>query len=239
MKIDDLTIIYYTANNNNPYFMKNTQEYLLKAVGDTPIISVSFEPTVIGNNCENICIGKQQRSNYMLYKQVLIGVRAAKTKYVAMAEDDTLYPTEHFLMKPPEDELLYDVNKWSIFSWEKKKPIFSKREGRRTMNMLIAPRELLLKNLEDRYAKYPTFESIPPHIWEFYWGEPGRFDDHLGIPRPKSQKIECEIPSIMWSTPEALGFLHLGTRKAHAKIQATEDPYWGKAEDLLKLYQYE
>ena len=234
--MNDLTIIYYTANNNNEHFMQNTQKCLLEAVGDTSIISVSFKPTVIGNNCTNICIGEQKRSNFMLYKQILMGAKEAKTKYVATAEDDTLYPPEHFMYRPPEDTISYDLNKWSMFSWTNP-PIFSKRENRRTMNMCVATRETLIRTLEERYTKYPIFEEIPKNTFDYYWGEPGRFEDHLGIPQVNRDKFECKIPSIMFSTPEALGFLHLGTRKAHSPIRSTEIPYWGKAEDILKLYK--
>ena len=137
--VNDLTIIYYTANSNSDYFMANTQKYLLDTVGDLPIISVSFKPTVIGKNCKNIVIGEQQRSNYMIYKQVLIGVKEAKTKYVAMAEDDMLYHSSHFLYRPSSETIFsYNINKWSIFSWTSP-PVFSYRV-RKLMNSLIVSR---------------------------------------------------------------------------------------------------
>jgi len=236
MKQDDMTIIYYTANNNNPHFMANTQRLLLDAVGDTPIISVSFEPTTIGKNCTNICIGKQKRSNYMLYKQILIGAKAAKTEFVAMAEDDTLYPMRHFDHRPPEDTLSYDLNKWSVFSWTDP-PIFSMRENRRTMNTCVAPRETLVKTLEERFMRWPVFEEIPKNTFDYYFGEPGRFENHLDIPTVKTEKWNCKDPMIMFSTPEALGFKGLGTRKAHSHIRAIEIPYWGRAQDMLNLYK--
>ena len=234
--LSDMTIIYYTANVNSEYFMKNTQKMLLDAIGDTPIISVSFKPTVIGKNCVNICIGEQERSNYMLYKQVLMGVRLAKTKYVAMAEDDTLYSPEHFQYRPPEGTVAYDLNRWSIFSWTTP-PIFSKREDRKTMNLCVADRSALLRVLEDRYAKYPVLSEIPKDVYKYYWGEPGRFENHLGVPIVEMVKYDASVPSIMFSTSEALGYLYLGKRKAHGPMTAEEIPYWGKAEDILKLYK--
>lgn len=233
--MNDLTIIYYTANANKDYFMANTQKYLLKAVGDTPIVAVSFKPTVIGQNCKNICIGEQKRSNYMLYQQILMGAREANTKYVAMAEDDMLYSPEHFLHRPPDEVTFsYDINKWSIFSWLKP-PIFSYRV-RKLMNSLITTKRALVKTLEERYVKYPAFEKIPPDLFKQYWGEPGRFENHLGITSVKTEEYSSPVPNIMFSTSEALGFLQLGERKAHNKIRAIRVEPWGTAEEILKLY---
>lgn len=229
----NLTIIYYTSNKNSSYFMANTQRQLLKAVGDTPIISVSFKPIDLGFN---ICIGEQERSNHMLYKQVLQGAIEAKTKYVAMAEDDMLYSKEHFEYRPSSDDVFaYDLNKWSIFSWVNP-PIFSYRP-RKLMNSLIVSRDALVENLRERYDKYPILKEVPKNIIDYYWGEPGRFETHLEITRVKTEEYNSTIPNIMFSTSEALGYLHLGKRKAHSKIIATEIKPWGTAENILKLYK--
>ncbi|RJR26975.1 hypothetical protein C4561_04335 [candidate division WWE3 bacterium] len=233
--MDDLTIIYYTANKNSDVFMRSTQKILLHAIGDTPIISVSFKPTVIGSNCKNICIGEQKRSNYMIYKQVLLGVREAKTKYVAMAEDDMLYSPEHFTYRPPDDETFsYNINKWSIFSWVK--PPYLSYRVRKLMNSLITTNSALQKTLEERYEKYPVLEEIPKEFFKKYWGEPGRFENHLGISPVKTEEFSSSVPNIMFSTSEALGFLDLGERKAHSNIKADKVEPWGTAEEILKLY---
>ena len=235
MTHNDLTILYYTANTEPENFLANTQKQLLKAVGDTRIVSVSFKPTVIGTNCTNICIGEQKRNNYMLYKQVLMAAREAKTEYVATAEDDMLYSAEHFTYRPKKDVFAYDVNKWSIFSWVEP-PVFSFRV-RKLMSSLIVTRDALVKTLEERYNKYPVFEEIPKEIFDLYWGEPGRFENHLGIPTVKTEEYKAAVPNIMFSTGEALGYLHLGKRKAHSPIKAESIEYWGSAVDVLKLYK--
>ena len=84
---NNITGIYYNANENSDYFMNNTQRILLEAVGDMPIISVSFKPTRIGQNCTNIVVGEGGRSNYKLYHQILIGAKAAKTNYWLIRKD--------------------------------------------------------------------------------------------------------------------------------------------------------
>lgn len=212
--------------------MKNVQAQILIATGNAPIISVSQKPIKFGMN---ICIGETGFSTYNLYKQVLIAVREAKTSYVATAEDDVLYPPEHFVYRPPANTIGYDLNKWSLFTWGK--PVFSKRENRRTMTGCIAPRETLLKTLEERYTKYPVFEEIPEEIYKYYWGEPGRFEDHLGIAHVETEKWECSVPSVSFCTPEALGFTYLGKRKALGPIQAETLEPWGSAEEVRRLYE--
>lgn len=214
--------------------MKNTQKYLLKAVGDIPIITVSFKPTIIGNNCRNICIGEQKKSNFMIYLQVLTGTREARTKYVAMAEDDMFYHPSHFTYRPTDDETFsYNINKWSIFSWVDP-PFFSYR-ARELMNSLIVTKDALVKTLEERHAKYPNLKKIPHNIYKYYC-EPGRFEDVLGITPLKSEEYGSKYPNIMFSTSEALGFQGLGARKAHTKIRANKIDYWGSAEKVLKFY---
>ena len=230
--MNDLTILYYTANEEPEYFLKNTQRVLLDAIGDTPIVSVSFKPMDFGTN---ICVGEGGRSNYKLYKQVLIAAQAAKTEFVATAEDDMLYHPSHFTYRPEGDTFAYNVNKWSIFSWTKP-PVFSYRV-RKLMSSLIVRRDALVKNLTERYEKYPVFEDIPTDIFKLYWGEPGRFENHLGIPTVKTEEFKSEYPNIMFSTGEALGFLSLGTRKAHSDTKSYKVEPWGTAEDVLKYYR--
>lgn len=231
MKQSDCTILYYTSNTIPSHFMKNTQEVLLKAVGDTPIVCVSFKPTVIGNNCTNIVLEGAKRSAYQLYKQILIAAKEAKTEFVATAEDDMLYHPSHFDYRPKGDVFAYNVNKWSIFSWVNP-PIFSYRR-RKLMSSLVVRREALIKTLEERYNKY-NFEDSERLIK--YWGEPGRFETRLDLTTIESEEYESEFPNVMFSTAEALGYKSLGSRKAHSGTRTDEIPYWGKAGAVLKYY---
>lgn len=232
---NDLTIIYYTANwldTKNPYFLENTKKQLLKAIGDLPLISVSQKPMALG---KNICIGDIGRSHLNIYRQILIGAKEAKTKYVAMAEDDVLYSYQHFHYKlPKKDVFLYDMNKWSIFTWTKP-PIFSFRTNRKVVNSLIAPRDMLVNAMEERFKKFKGIpeEKIPLH----YWGDPGRYELKLGVTPRETEEFYSDCPNIVFSHPEAYGYLSRGTRKRLGDLRAIELPYWGRAEDIVKLYE--
>lgn len=233
MNKNDLTILFYTSNTISDYFMNNITKQLLVAAGDIPIISVSHKPMDFG---KNICVGEIGRSVYNIYKQILIGARAATTEYIATAEDDVLYPKEHFEYRPAKDVFAYDMNKWSIFTWSKPQR-FSYRENRRTMTSLIVSREALIKTLEERYAKYPVLEEIDPMIYKYYFGEPGRFENHLSITPLKTEQFKATVPHVIFSHDKALGFLNLGRRKAHGNTIKYELEPWGRASDLINLYK--
>ena len=234
----DLTVIYYTSNyldTHNPYFLENTKKQLLKAIDDLPLISVSQKPIAFG---QNICVGDIGRSHLNLYGQILTGAKAAKTKYVAMAEDDILYSYEHFhAYLPDKDRFAYDMNKWSIFTWTRP-PLFSFRNNRKVVNSLISPRDMLVEALEERFARVEKLKQGGQKEEDIihYWGDPGRYEDKLGVTVRETEEFYSGVPNIVFSHPEAFGYLSRGTRKKLGDIKAIEIPYWGRAEDVLKLY---
>ncbi len=226
--MDDLTIIYYSANTISDWFYQKTKEALLKAAGKTPIISVSHKPMDLG---KNICVGNIGQSNFNIYKQLLIGAKETDTEYIATAEDDTLYHESHFKYRPPKDCFGYNMNRWSLFTWSQP-PIFSNR-GRMTLNTLIAPRKLLIEAAEERFRRYPKDEMIPLK----FWGEFGRYEKYLGVTVRATQQFESEIPVIMFSHPESLNYQQQGERKRLGEERLYSLPYWGKASEIVKFYQ--
>lgn len=236
---NDLTVIYYTSNHldeKNPYFLENTKKQLLKAIGNLPLISVSQKPIAFG---ENICVGEIGRSHLNLYRQILAGCKAAKTPFVAMAEDDILYSWEHFhSLLPNPDTFLYDMNKLSIFTWTKP-PLFSFRHNRMVVNQLIAPRAMLIEALEERFARIEELMRQGQKEEDIIsnWGDPGRYERNLGVTVRKTDNFMCTNPSIVFTHEYAYGYeFNHGTRKKLGDLRIIEIPYWGRAEDVLKLY---
>lgn len=233
---NDLTIIYYTANQldtTNPYFLSNTRKQLLVAAGNLPIVSVSHKPIDLGTN---ICIGEVGRSHLKLYNQILIGTKAAKTKYVAMAEDDILYSWEHFHQELPKGEnFLYDMNKWSIFTWTRP-PQFTYRD-RMVVNSLISPRDLLVEALEERFRRVTELlkKHTEPEIIK-YWGDPGRYEDILKVTVRPTAHFFSSVPSIVFTHSSAFGYLNHGMKKRLGNPRAFVIPVWGSALDIMKLY---
>ena len=217
----DITIIYYTANKISSGFSSNVQNHLLSWLPEgIPIISVSQEPISYG---ENICVGDIGYSAFNVYKQILIGAKEVKTKYIMCQEDDALYVPEHFEHIPPDDTFCYNVNRWGIT-----RDFYYFRE-RRLMSMCIAPTQLMIDTLETRFAKYPECAPIS------HFGEPGRFEHKLGLPSVKIDSFRTEIPTLTFTHRPSLG----GKRKLSPRdLIEKELPYWGSAKELWdRIYQ--
>lgn len=225
----DLTIIYYTANRLKPFFAENVRKQLVKAADGIPIISVSHQPMNFGTN---ICVGTGVYSAMQIYRQILIGAKAAKTKYIAMAEDDTLYSPEHFrTYMPKDDEFAYNFCRWSIYTWVSP-PTYSLKY-RRVMSTLVAPRALTIEALEERFTKYPTEASLK-NLEVF--SEFGKYEKILGVTPRKSVDYRSYVPCIVFSHEEALGWNVLGKKKRMGQLRAYDIPVWGRAEDVLKNF---
>ena len=234
----DLTVIYYTSNHleiQNPVFVANTKKQLLKAIGIHPLISVSQKPMDFGTN---LCLGDIGRSHRNIYRQILEGCKLAKTKYVAMAEDDILYSYEHFhTYTPKENKFAFDMQKLSLFTWTK--PMYTFRTKRMVVNQMIAPREMLIEALEERFARIPVLRAMgKSDEWiNSRWGDPGRYEDLLGITVRPKEEFYSQVPSIVFSHPNAFGYeQNQGKKKRLGDIRMYDIPFWGKAEDVLKLH---
>ncbi len=231
LKMDNhITVIYYTANMLKEDFAQKVRNELLKSIGDLPLISISKKPLKFG---ENILDLEPDRSVINVYKAVLTASKLAKTKYVALCEDDSLYSPSHFHSFRPElDTFAYNLTRWNLFTWSK--PPFYSIKFRRILASLIAPRELLINALEERFNKYPDLSKLP----EKWMGEPGRndYEAMLGVKQQKVVDFYTYDPLVVFSHPDSLGFIVQGSKKRANPVRALEIPYWGRAEDVLNKY---
>lgn len=232
--MNDLTIIYTTANKIPVGFAVKMQEYLLDAIGGMPIITVAKElDGLLPRLKEEVLLFATPSSHINIYRETLEGVRKAKTKYVAIAEDDVLYSREHFLYRPKKQAFAYNANAWSIYTWVQP-AVFSYKGMRRNHCYLICERGLYIETLEERFNKYRgiTDDQIPLHTF----AEPGRYEGNLGLTIRETEIFDVNPPNIMFSHETGLSFAGLGKRKRLGAVRATEIPHWGRAEDILKLY---
>lgn len=165
-----------------------------------------------------------------IYEQLLIGCKQATTKYIATIEDDTLYPPEHFHFRPKDDEVSYNQHRWALFTWGV--PTYSWR-NRVSNCSLIAPRELVIKALEERFSKWP--EGTPTK----WTGEIGRRNIERWL------KVTPTKMEIWYSKIGLVQFNHDGATEERARqhwkdlgpVKAFDVPYWGKAEDLIQKFK--
>lgn len=222
-----LTIVYYTANVIPEGFARKTQFQLLKAAGDTPIISVSLEPLNFGNNI----VVDLPRHHLSIYRQALIGAKAATTKYIALCEDDVLYSPEHFKHRPQPGKFAYNLAYWNIYTWSNP-PLFSWK-GRRNLGQLICERDLFIKAIEERFLRWPDDSKVDLGIW----AEPGKYERQLDVSVRETEEFWTSPPNIVFSHETALSYQNLGRRKRLGELRAIELPDWGRAEEIRTLYR--
>lgn len=226
--VNDLTIIYYTANAIPLAFASAVYTQLLKAAQGQEIIVVSQKPMEIEETQVHVDF---PRSHLNIYRQALIGAKLADTKYIALAEDDVLYSPEHFKRRPNPSKFAYNLATWNIFTWGE--PLFHHKDGGRiNLNGLICERELFIEAMEERFARHPDDSKIKLGLW----AEPGRYEGHLDVTIRETETFYTYPPNIIFSHQTALSYDNLGERKRMGQLRATELPYWGRVEDIRKYY---
>lgn len=117
--MDNLTVLYYSANTEDPIFEANIRKSLLANIGRLPLVSVTQEPAP--GFGKNICVDKHYNCYANEFRQIQIGLKAVKTKYVITAEADALYPPEYFRFQPIEGDYFRYGNVWVHYVRSKKK----------------------------------------------------------------------------------------------------------------------
>ena len=225
---EPITAVYYTANEAPKQFLKNTQAQLLKAADGIPIISVSLRRMDFG---DNIWMGGE-RSHVNIYRQALIGAKAATTKYIALCEDDVLYSPEHFKYRSSPGKFAYNLGAWSIFTWSQPAMFTHKGTVRRNLNSLICERKLFIEAMEERFEKWPDENKVNKDLW----AEPGKYERQLGVTVRETEEFYANPPNIIFSHENELSYLGLGTRKRVGEFRAYDIPHWGPASDIMELY---
>lgn len=226
MEKQDLTIIMLTASRVPEKWAKFHKEKLIEASNGAEIITISRKPLDWGTNL----LDQEPYHISNIYYQLLKGAKMAKTEYIAVAEDDTLYPQEHFEFRPPKDVFAYNQNRFGIFSWGKPTYFWKDRISNST---LIASRKLVIEALEERFKKYP--DGTPTGLT----GEMGRnnIEDKLGIARRKAIWFQTEISVVRVDHEKGVDKLARSHRKGMGILRAYDIPYWGKAEDIVKIFK--
>jgi len=228
--MEDITLLFITANNVPDEWAKFHLEVLLKAAKGKPILTISRKPMPGVNLLDD---GEPGPLNF--YHQILRGAKAATTSYVALVEDDTLYTEDHFNYRPRLDSFAYNMGRWSVYTWGE--ATYSFRQGSMCGCAGIYPRELAVESLEERFTKYG--DDIPIKVF----GELGRYERNLGVTVRRVEQFYSNPPIIQMAhhyfslhenTPEAREHIH---RKRMGWIRATDIPYWGRAEKYSKIFQ--
>lgn len=226
MDKNNLTIIMLTANRVPAKWAEFHKQKLLEAAGDSPIITISRKPLNWGVNL----LDKEEYKISNIYFQLLRGAKTAETEFIAVAEDDTLYPKEHFEYRPAADAFAYNMNRFGLFTWGRPTYFWKDRISNST---LIAPRKLVIEALTERFEKYPN--GTPSR----YTGEIGRrnIEGKLGLTRRKAVWFSTEMSVVRIDHELGVDRLARTHRKGMGILRAFDIPYWGKAENLVKEFK--
>jgi len=216
------TVVYYTANTEDPDFEAKIVKNILDQKGDLPLISVSQKKMDLG---ENICVGDVGHSYLNEYRQMLAGIKAAKTPYIVFAESDFLYPKSYFSFEPTGSDLYRYNNVWIVY---KNPRLFSYRRKDNSIGAQIGRREFLIDILE-----------------KFLDGAPEWYDGEF-TPRDKNgifKKDVFRIPFTEFGDNTACisfktgsGLRNYTTVMRGRGFMRMKLPYWGDVADLRKKY---
>lgn len=228
MSNSELTIVYYTDNASDSELLKFCQNKLIESSEGRQIISVSQKPIDFGFN---ICVGDIGRSHLSLFTQILRGVEAVKTKYLALVEHDCLYTPEHFNWIPPKDDkFFYNVNHWLV-DWQSGMYSYFRRK---VLSMLIANTELTLKAAKDKVSMLEMGALIrkgQPGACEFgVCDDRVAYVDYLASMKDFGKEIGSYRAEAFRTVNPNLDIRHKnnfsGNRRGRSRCY--EIPYWGK-----------
>ena len=223
--MEDLTIIFLTLNKVPTKWAKYQKQVLLEAVGDTTIITLSKKPLDWGKNI----IQTEPEGVSNIYWQILKGAKLATTPYIAIAEDDTLYHKEHFIYRPPLDSFGYNFTRWGIFTWGRPFYFYKPRIANGTM---IAPRELVIEALEERFKKYP--DGIPENKAQELGVQ--KTERLLGVVPRKHMIFYTYVPVVCFNHQFSCDPLQQRRRKRPHPVQAFDIPHWRKAKNIVSKF---
>lgn len=203
------TVLYYSANTEDPVFEKKIIDNIKKQAWDLPIISITRKPVDLG---KNIVIGDTPVCYSNSFKQILIGLKEATTDFCIAAESDVLYPRDYFTFTPPlKDKPYRYTNLWVHFDgrdwfWKKKWVEGAQMVGR----------EHWIKSIEKIL--------VNPDSWE---PEPFRF-----IFEEKDEYSWTGEPVLYFKTRAGIGF----KTGYEQETKVRNLPPWGTAWEVKERY---
>jgi hypothetical protein len=224
MSSPDLTVIYFTASVGKEDFETEIRKTLLETIQplDLPLISVSQKPLDFG---ENICVGDVGVSSSNGFRQLQIGAKAAKTKFVCIAESDYLYPRQYFEFIPEREDTFYvAVPTWlfDVRTNVTQRVFCRKPEG--DAGAMIVGRDMLIDRIQTILGPRST------------WSDAALTRTQSAFLLKKSRinytAFDVGAPIVTFKTDGQLHFKH----PIVLRSKCTELPHWGSAESLARKY---
>jgi len=201
-----MNIIYYTSSAEP--FEDKLRENILE-ITKLPIISVSQKPIEFG---KNICVGDVGQSYLNAFRQLLIGCKKSRSKFVFTAEADCLYPKGYFDFKPTDPNKIYSYdNVWILYRGK----FYRKNQTHATM---VYGRKFLIDFLEECLKDCPEWSR-----------------EKIGFPfYKKDQKFKSFTGDPVINIRTGHG---VNKKKMIEKYPRESLSYWGTAEEVMRKYE--
>jgi len=215
----DITVLYYTSNMEDPLFERRVQKTLLENCGDLPIICVSQKPIQFGRG-KNIVVGEHGVSGFNMFRQVQIGLKEIKTKFVISAEADCLYPPDYFTFVPPKNDICYRNSNLYVMG-DHRNYWYHKPTG--ATHAQIVGREFYLKTLDKLFENAPEWSAEEKNFPKERLGRSDVFDN--------IEFYRTENPVFQIKTHRSMRYF------THSEREPVYDlPYWGNGEVIRAYY---
>lgn len=159
-------------------------------------------------------------SGFNMFRQVLIGCKEAKTKFILSAEADCLYPPDYFTFVPERDDVCYRNSNLYVMP-DRRAYFFYKEEG--ATHSQIVGREFYIKTLEALFGDAPKWNA-----------------EEKNFPKERHRKNDVFDEIVHYKTKHPVFQIktHKGMRyyTRSDRTPTHELPYWGKGTDVRKFY---
>lgn len=219
MDTSELTIIYYTSNQEAPEFEQRVRDNILKVSGDLPIVSVSQQPIDFGLN---IVVGDVGISGFNMFRQVQLACLAAKTRFVVSCEADCLYPPDYFTYVPSRDDKCYRNS--NLYVMPQHRCFFWHKPGGATHAQVIG-REFYLDRLNYLFQGAPEWSAE-----EKNFPKERRLGEDV-FEKDQIEYYETENPVVQIKTSSSMRHYTVSDRQDRAVL-----PYWGLGNVFRRTY---
>lgn len=217
--MSDLTVLYYSSCTEDERLEWHARNNVLRNKGNLPLVSVTQKPAK--DFGENICVGEHFNCYGNEFRQIQIGLRAVKTKYVITAEADVLYPPEYFQFEPKNRNFYRYANVWLHFvrPGVTKPPVaFFKQYSDGAQIVKTKYWLMLLDKAMGKETEWYTKENAPRKLYK--------------LETDPKNTWTSNIPVLSFKTLNNIGrYTTYSTKEVKPQ---TELPYWGNLGKLMK-----
>ena len=213
------TIVYYTHNREIPSFEKKIQDTIIEESKGIPIISVSQKPIDFG---KNICVGEQGANSLNTWRQILIGCQAAETKFVCLAESDTLQHSSYFSYIPERDDTHYVITPlFIVFAQRGKSQSYYRKNA--SDNHVVANRDCIIDKLKTMLQGLPEWQKESDY-------EKNPFSNSTVLSL-KKEIVTLPVGIVTFKTDQ-----NMHRKSTFHRGGIHEIPYWGPSRQLIGKY---